>query len=178
MIPARPTRHHTSIKFKTKSSVNRFKNMAGKTVEKVLPSCISLPLQPEVLDEIVSKAKDYALMHGICMRSKVNYNPDSLQVSESAKMKNPRSSRKSLSKQNTPKSCTQLITTLYHHSTFILVRPVCADSVDLSTLGIWEGHKLADSFEWTNSQCCSWRWLPQGNARKHHQSRWLHRRLV
>lgn len=48
---------------------------------KILPACIPLPLDADQLDEIVSKAKDYALMHGICMRSKVNFNPDVLQVS-------------------------------------------------------------------------------------------------
>lgn len=48
---------------------------------KILPSCINLPLNQDVLEEIVSKAKDYALMHGVCMRSRVNFNPDSLQVS-------------------------------------------------------------------------------------------------
>jgi glutathione synthase len=49
--------------------------------DKILPSCIPLPLDQSELEEIISKAKDYALMHGICMRSKANYNPDTLQVS-------------------------------------------------------------------------------------------------
>jgi hypothetical protein len=48
---------------------------------KVLPSAIEIPLDPKTLEEIVSKAKDYALMHGICMRSKANFNEDTLQVS-------------------------------------------------------------------------------------------------
>jgi hypothetical protein len=47
----------------------------------ILPSSIELPLDPKVLEEIAIKAKDYALMHGICMRSKANFNPDTLQVS-------------------------------------------------------------------------------------------------
>lgn len=59
--------------------------MADRT-SKILPSCIPLPLKPEELDEIVTKAKDYALMKGICMRQKANFNPDSLHVSESAKI--------------------------------------------------------------------------------------------
>lgn len=59
----------------------------GKTNQKILPSCIPLPLEPKVLDEIVSKAKDYALMHGICMRPKATYNPDSLSVSRRKKIK-------------------------------------------------------------------------------------------
>jgi glutathione synthase len=46
----------------------------------ILPSVIDLPLDQEVLEEIVIKAKDYALMHGICMRSKAGFNPDTLQV--------------------------------------------------------------------------------------------------
>lgn len=48
---------------------------------KVLPSAIEIPLDPKTLEEIISKAKDYALMHGICMRSKTNFNEDALQVS-------------------------------------------------------------------------------------------------
>jgi hypothetical protein len=52
-----------------------------KMVEpKILPSAIPLPLNPKELEEVVTKAKDYALMHGICMRSKDNFNPDLLQV--------------------------------------------------------------------------------------------------
>lgn len=54
----------------------------AESTQKVLPSCIKLPLDPEELDEVISKAKDFALMRGICMRSKANYNPDSLQVRE------------------------------------------------------------------------------------------------
>ncbi|GLH08440.1 Glutathione synthetase [Gryllus bimaculatus] len=41
--------------------------------------CISLPLEPSVLEDVVPKAKDWALMHGAAMRSKTNFNPDSLQ---------------------------------------------------------------------------------------------------
>lgn len=48
---------------------------------KILPSAIELPLEPHILQEIVSKAKDYALMNGICMRSRDNFNEDALQVS-------------------------------------------------------------------------------------------------
>lgn len=47
---------------------------------RILPSAIEIPLDPKLLEEIVSKAKDYALMHGICMRSKTNYSEDSLDV--------------------------------------------------------------------------------------------------
>lgn len=47
---------------------------------KILSSAIPLPLEPEVLEEIVSKAKDFALMHGICMRPKASYDSDALKV--------------------------------------------------------------------------------------------------
>lgn len=50
-------------------------------MSKVLPSSIEIPLEPEVLEEIITKAKDYALSHGICMRPKATYNSDSLSVS-------------------------------------------------------------------------------------------------
>lgn len=50
-------------------------------MSKVLPSSIEIPLEAEVLEEIISKAKDFALSHGISMRPKATYNPDSLSVS-------------------------------------------------------------------------------------------------
>lgn len=42
--------------------------------------CVKLPLKEEVLEELVQKAKDWANMHGISMRSKDNFNPDSVQI--------------------------------------------------------------------------------------------------
>ncbi|KAG5681014.1 hypothetical protein PVAND_010480 [Polypedilum vanderplanki] len=47
--------------------------------QKVLPSAIDLPLNQKELGEIISKAKDWALMHGVCMRSKTNFSADALQ---------------------------------------------------------------------------------------------------
>ncbi|XP_021934218.1 glutathione synthetase-like isoform X2 [Zootermopsis nevadensis] len=44
-----------------------------------LEPCIKLPLEDGVLADIVEKAKDWALMHGACMRSKLNFSKDSLQ---------------------------------------------------------------------------------------------------
>ncbi|XP_015592883.1 glutathione synthetase isoform X1 [Cephus cinctus] len=41
--------------------------------------CIPLPLPNEELEDIIDKAKDWALMHGVCMRSKVKFNRDALQ---------------------------------------------------------------------------------------------------
>jgi hypothetical protein len=46
----------------------------------ILPSAIEIPLDAKTLDEIKTKAIDFALMNGICMRSKINFNEDSLQV--------------------------------------------------------------------------------------------------
>lgn len=46
----------------------------------ILESCIQLPIQEEVLVEVIEKAKDYALMHGAAMRSKDNFSSDALQV--------------------------------------------------------------------------------------------------
>jgi len=39
---------------------------------------IEIPLDPETLNDIVEKAKDFCLMHGICMRRKEPYDRDSL----------------------------------------------------------------------------------------------------
>ncbi|XP_048505872.1 glutathione synthetase-like [Athalia rosae] len=44
-----------------------------------IPLCVSLPLPQNELQEIIEKAKDWALMHGTCMRSKENFNRDALQ---------------------------------------------------------------------------------------------------
>lgn len=43
-----------------------------------LPSIVPLPVCREELEELVEKAKDWALMHGACMRSKTNFNRDAL----------------------------------------------------------------------------------------------------
>jgi len=43
-----------------------------------IPPCVALPLPKEQLDDLVEKAKDYALMHGICMRRKDAYDRDAL----------------------------------------------------------------------------------------------------
>ncbi|ODN05249.1 Glutathione synthetase [Orchesella cincta] len=40
--------------------------------------CIPLPLEQEVLDDVVDKARDWALMHGVGMRRKDNFSKDSL----------------------------------------------------------------------------------------------------
>jgi len=47
-------------------------------MEARLPPSLSLPLPEDVLKNIVDKAKDWALMHGVCMRSKTNFTKDSL----------------------------------------------------------------------------------------------------
>jgi len=40
--------------------------------------CIPIPLPEDQLEELVDKAKDYALMHGICMRQKDKFDRDAL----------------------------------------------------------------------------------------------------
>lgn len=45
-----------------------------------LDSCIPLPLDKEVLKDVVTKAKDWAIMHGAAMRSKDSFSEDSLVV--------------------------------------------------------------------------------------------------
>lgn len=45
-----------------------------------LDSCISFPIDEATLNDVVQKAKDWALMHGAAMRSKANFSEDSLQV--------------------------------------------------------------------------------------------------
>lgn len=43
-----------------------------------LPYILPLPLPDDVLQELVDKSKDWALMHGAAMRSKSNFSKDSL----------------------------------------------------------------------------------------------------
>ncbi|XP_018054761.1 PREDICTED: glutathione synthetase-like isoform X2 [Atta colombica] len=45
-----------------------------------LEPCIELPLSEDKLKESVDKAKDWALIHGISMRSKTNFNKDQVQL--------------------------------------------------------------------------------------------------
>ena len=45
-----------------------------------MDSCIPLPIDEATLNDVVEKAKDWALMHGAAMRPKNNYSQDSLQV--------------------------------------------------------------------------------------------------
>ncbi|XP_067640459.1 glutathione synthetase-like isoform X2 [Eurosta solidaginis] len=48
------------------------------TTTSVLESCIPLPIDKGTLLEVTEKAKDWAIMHGIAMRSKTNFSPDAL----------------------------------------------------------------------------------------------------
>jgi len=43
-----------------------------------MESCIPLPLEEKKLNDLVEKAKDYLLMHGICMRQKSAFDRDAL----------------------------------------------------------------------------------------------------
>lgn len=45
-----------------------------------LPSCVPFPIDDAQLQDVVVKAKDWALMHGAGMRSKANFNPNTVQV--------------------------------------------------------------------------------------------------
>ncbi|XP_053617983.1 glutathione synthetase-like isoform X1 [Plodia interpunctella] len=45
-----------------------------------LASCVPLPLENKVLVEVIEKAKDWALMHGVGMRDKKHFNKDVIQI--------------------------------------------------------------------------------------------------
>lgn len=45
-----------------------------------LTSCIPLPLEHKTLVNVIEKAKDWALMHGVGMRDKKHFNKDVIQV--------------------------------------------------------------------------------------------------
>lgn len=46
----------------------------------VLKPSVPIPIDDKVLIDVISKAKDFAIMHGSAMRSKANFSPDTLQV--------------------------------------------------------------------------------------------------
>lgn len=46
----------------------------------VLKPSVPIPIDDKILIDVISKAKDFAIMHGSAMRSKSEYSPDSLQV--------------------------------------------------------------------------------------------------
>ncbi|XP_041782147.1 glutathione synthetase-like isoform X2 [Anopheles merus] len=48
------------------------------TPSKTLQPCVPFPLDDALLQEVVEKAKDWAIMHGAAMRSKQDFNPDAL----------------------------------------------------------------------------------------------------
>lgn len=51
------------------------------SAKKSMEECIALPLSDDVLIDLATKAKDWAIMHGAAMRSKTSFSPDSLNVS-------------------------------------------------------------------------------------------------
>ncbi|XP_012228885.1 glutathione synthetase-like [Linepithema humile] len=57
--------------------------------EQAMKLPISLDLPKNELEELIDKAKDWALMHGMCLRSKVNFNRDVLQFAPFALFPSP-----------------------------------------------------------------------------------------
>ncbi|XP_050673118.1 glutathione synthetase-like isoform X4 [Leptidea sinapis] len=45
-----------------------------------LTSCLPLPLDNKVLVNVIEKAKDWALMHGVGMRDKKHFTKDAIQI--------------------------------------------------------------------------------------------------
>lgn len=44
-----------------------------------LPTCIKVPISEDLLKELVERAKDWAIMNGAVMRSRIDFNPDTVQ---------------------------------------------------------------------------------------------------
>lgn len=47
-----------------------------------LASCIPMPIEHRALSNVIEKAKDWALMHGVGMRDKKQFSKDAMQASE------------------------------------------------------------------------------------------------
>lgn len=57
--------------------------------QEIMKLPISLDLPKEELEELIDKAKDWTLMNGMCLRSKVNFNRDVLQFAPFALFPSP-----------------------------------------------------------------------------------------
>lgn len=55
----------------------------------IMDTALELPSSEEELEELKEKAKDWALMHGMCMRSKSNFNKNVLQFAPFILMPSP-----------------------------------------------------------------------------------------
>ncbi|XP_015126717.1 glutathione synthetase [Diachasma alloeum] len=49
---------------------------------RILSSCVDVPLTGDTLDEIVDKAKDFALINGVCMHWKQNFDRNRVQIAK------------------------------------------------------------------------------------------------
>lgn len=54
-----------------------------------LAACIPLPLEPKTLINVIEKAKDWALMHGVGMRDRQHFNKDVIQIAPFALLPSP-----------------------------------------------------------------------------------------
>lgn len=160
---------------------------------KYLDSAIPIDtIDPSLLEEIVTKSKDYALMHGICMRSRTSYNPDTLQVSFQHSKRNRYLFLFSRSldffsdvswwrhRIYLHKKCLIIVTkaywtvftirlwlfTNYYH--YFLVRTICVDTVAVSSFRIRKSSEPTNNSKWAYPQCCARWWVPSWNIIQHH----------
>ncbi|XP_075985781.1 glutathione synthetase-like isoform X4 [Anticarsia gemmatalis] len=54
-----------------------------------LASCIPLPIEQKTLVNVIEKAKDWALMHGVGMRDRKHFNKDVIQIAPFALLPSP-----------------------------------------------------------------------------------------
>lgn len=47
-----------------------------------LASCVPMPIEHRTLTNVIEKAKDWALMHGVGMRDKKQFSKDAMQASQ------------------------------------------------------------------------------------------------
>lgn len=57
-----------------------FQFFVSKMSQARLAPCLQLPLENKTLVNVIEKAKDWALMHGVGMRDKKHFNKDVIQV--------------------------------------------------------------------------------------------------
>ncbi|XP_052866944.1 glutathione synthetase-like isoform X3 [Anopheles cruzii] len=124
-----------------------------------LESCVPLPLDDVLLNDVIEKAKDWAVMHGAAMRSKQNFNPDAVQFAPFVLTPSSFPRVEFLKAVRLQPLLNELIHTVAHDSKFLLDTLKSTEQVDEFTrelIGIYR-KVLAEGITQLHSQRA---WLP------------------
>lgn len=104
-------------------------------------SVISLPIPDKQLKEIVEKAKDWAIMHGVAMRSKTNFSEDMLQFAPFILIPSPFPRREFLKAIDIQPTLNEMMHWVAHNPEFLrncLKDTVCVDEFTGNLFNVYE----------------------------------------